>query len=603
MADMSEDISKIIKNMMNDSLAPKDGDIEKKKPKIIDSNVDRSDILKKEDRNNMMMRNLGKLADRDDVDTSSPEGLKDFQIGIEKYFRDQLNDSYIGNTSEEDKAKREYLYTFIAALLLEENTLFKGTDVSITGRFKSETSFLDKVINRGFKGDFDRPINDYFGVKMVITDAPELHQFEYRNSGEDVHANEEGLRPLVKIRNENLKKFEKYKKYAEACLADEKIKNASRQEYYEQMTSLLDDMIDATPAYATDLKDLLEARKEKIETKKRNHGLVPEDRLREEDYNIQNADEFKFQHDINKKTDFHVLLDDYRKRIDNALLFQTLINHVNTIFTDSQLLKRFGVKIAKIDDGKGNKVDVKKNEKKNGYTDRTYLLDTQAGMIEFKLQTKYQEEEGESGRLASHMNYKNTTKPPDFPKIDEMDDKEKVQKYRDKLVKTLPEYFKAKRDKEESDMTVNINTLRTYFTFKKQFRIPHGHPDELEINSYEEALYKNREKLLDDAGQFYGAYTKSDIVEYIETGKVEELKEMNERAKQLRETVKNKKKLDSTDPRDDDFDRTGEIEEFVNEQGNTDIQNDPRITSSGTTGKTLPESQDDDDDGGPGSPR
>ena len=109
--------------------------------------------------------------------------------------------------------------------------------------------------------------------------------------------------------------------------------------------------------------------------------------------------------------------------------------------------------------------------------------------------------------------------------------------------------------------------------------------------------------MLDDAGQFYGAYTKSDIVEYIETGKVEELKEMNERAKQLRETVKNKKKLDSTDPRDDDFDRTGEIEEFVNKQGNTDIQNDPRITSSGTTGKTLPESQDDDDDGGPGSPR
>lgn len=30
MADMSEDINKIIKNMMNDSLAPKDGDIEKR---------------------------------------------------------------------------------------------------------------------------------------------------------------------------------------------------------------------------------------------------------------------------------------------------------------------------------------------------------------------------------------------------------------------------------------------------------------------------------------------------------------------------------------------------------------------------------------------
>ena len=36
-----------------------------------------------------------------------------------------------------------------------------------------------------------------------------------------------------------------------------------------------------------------------------------------------------------------------------------------------------------------------------------------------------------------------------------------------------------KTDKEESEMTININTLRTYFTFKKQCRIPHGHPDEL----------------------------------------------------------------------------------------------------------------------------
>ena len=40
MADMSEDISKIIKNMMNDSLAPKDGDIEKKKTKIMERNIE-----------------------------------------------------------------------------------------------------------------------------------------------------------------------------------------------------------------------------------------------------------------------------------------------------------------------------------------------------------------------------------------------------------------------------------------------------------------------------------------------------------------------------------------------------------------------------------
>ena len=561
MADKSEELNETIKKMIKESFVSNKNIEPKEDEKIGNDEVDRSDLLKKEDRKNMMMRNLNKLSNRDDVDTTSPEGLRDFKNNLEKYFQDQLNDAYIGKLSEEDQAKREYLYTFIAALLLEENTLFNGTDVSITGRFKSETSFIDKVINRGFKGDFDRPINDYFGVKMVITNAPELQQFEYRNSDEQSD-NEEGLRPLVMIRNENLKKFERYKKYAESNLTEEKIGKASRQEYYEQMISLLNDMIDVTPAYATDLLDLFESRKEKIEIKKSNHGLVPEDRLREEDYNIQNADEFKFQHDVNKMTDFHVLLGDYRKRIDNALLFQTLINHVNTIFSDSQLLDKFGINILKIDNGKGGKVEVKKNEKANGYTDRTYLLDTPAGVIEFKLQTKYQEEEGESGRLASHMNYKNTTKPPDMPKLDEMDNPDRIKRYRDKLLKTLPEYFKAKRDKEESEMTININTLRTYFTFKKQFRIPHGHPDELELNSYEEALYKNREKLLDDAGQFYGAYTKSDIVEYYKSGKVDELIAMNKKIKKMREERSNNNST-FVDPRDDG-DRTGDIKDFVN---------------------------------------
>ena len=122
------------------------------------------------ERDEMILRDLSK---NNDPENSTYEGLQNFKDSLKVYLTDQLN-NHIGNTSELDKQKRAYLQNFVAALLLEHNKNYKNTDIFIKGRFKSDESFITKVMHRSAKKEFDKPIDDMFAFKIIINNTRDI---------------------------------------------------------------------------------------------------------------------------------------------------------------------------------------------------------------------------------------------------------------------------------------------------------------------------------------------------------------------------------------------------------------------------------------------
>ena len=431
---------------------------------------------RREDMNGMFIKNWDSLASKEDTETL--EGMQAFQAKAEEYLRKQINESHLGGVSELDQAKKRYLLYFISALLFEVSKEY-NTNLSANGRDKADISLLNKMVNRISKGQFDRDVTDFFAAKLVINNSPVLKTDTTSRLAQQRQLNVEKSKSFADYKAKNIATMEQA--YA----------TGSRKEYFTKMGELIDAIIAVIPETATEERAKFEKRKEEINNKLEYAHLLPDDKLHKEDMRLKGKN-FNFTHDDTDISDFDILLSDYNSRIDNDLLFQNLKNDINTIFKNpsNNLLRKFGMNIAKVKD----------IEKPNGYTDRTYILDTLAGKIEIKLQTEDQERRGNE----NHFEYKDKSDenknfsnlPPKIPT--DLDNKEAVESFRSNLLFSIPKFFTADITDKFGRKSVVINFLETYLGVAKVYRVPDSHELANFMDTYTNVLYENEDVLIGD---------------------------------------------------------------------------------------------------------
>lgn len=430
----------------------------------------------------------------------SKSGLKEFQKKYKVYMKEQL-DSYVGKISEIDKIRREYLYYLETALRLEYAYNYKNTSIDILGRFKSETSFTTKLIHRTFKKEFDKPIDDIIGMRIIIDSTKILLPKESE---------------LYKEREKNIEILRHLSEFREKNLLQKGNLNVSRQEYFENLQKLLQAIQGTLPEEAVNLIEYYKE-KEKVVAEKIDYlSINPEKRLQEEDLHIKSR-EFNNNADYDeRKSDYEILLDDFEARIDDKIYYQTLVNQVRTLLKQSELMQKFGVKI----------ISEKSKVTENGYVAKFIKLDTLAGKIEMQLQTQNQYVDGVTG-FASHMNYKYL--PPPTPLPNDMQNKKKIEEYRNKIMPKLPEYYEVKLDDSSlMEPAVIISKESDYAALKKLYQVPKESHLKSEISKYLSDAYKHRKVLFENPDSSVESMLQSELMAFLESDNFKKLKELKE---------------------------------------------------------------------------
>lgn len=427
------------------------------------------------------------------------KGLQDFKKGAEDYIIDQLQNSHIGNYSDVDKEKREYLYNLVATILLEHNKEYKNTDIDIIGRFKSDESFKNKMLKRALKEDEKKPIQDMFGAKIVINNTK---NFLPKSS------------ILSQEREKNLELLSEFNDFKENKLIGNERKDLTSEEYFIQLKKLLKSIQSILPENAVNLIESYK-KKEEIVSQKIDYLKIRKDKKIDNQDLCLDSKEFEFND--RRKSDFEYLLEDFEARIDDKVFYQILVNQIRTLLKNSELLKRFCIKID----------SEKSKETENGYVAKFLKLDTLAGEIEIQLQTQNQYEEGVLG-FASHMNYKYMLPPEPIPK--DLDDIEKIREYRNKTKPKIPEFIKASKERSSKIPAVTISDESEYLALKEIYQVPDTSHLKNDLEDYFENVYLVRKKLFENPEQKIQSFQENDIEVYLNSEGFKHLKNIKERS-------------------------------------------------------------------------
>ena len=497
-----------------------------------------------------MNEEINKGEELNQAEESSHTKLE-FQLAAEKYIKESLYRDFIGNTTLDDRVRREFIYNFMAAIMLEHNIIFSSTDISIQARFKSDKSYIKKLAERVIDGK-RKPINDFFAARIII------------DSSKDVLPDES---PITIKKREAEKLNVEMTQFAERYLvSSETIQELSKIEYYTKLKTLLEGIVKLLPEKATNLireyEDKIKAADRMIkilEANQYNHDFTENDYVteysevptfepngREGIAEIPGGDLRSEFHD-NRKCDFKYYLEEFRKRIDDEYLYAILTKEIDTILKTSSspknLLSNFGqIKI----------VSESRKETENGYVSKFVKIRTIAGEFELQLQTKHQYEEGVRGK-ASHMNYKFIVPPP-TPR--DLTDQAEVDQFLVTLKPMLPEYFEAKLE-PYSDLSVQIKTESDYTALKRLFQISTNSTLAPFLDSYYKRIYPNLDVLIPYTRQA-SSFGVDDIFEYGKSEDFNILVEMYKKAleyeKQDQEPKKQQPKIDIKPADTDDKD-------------------------------------------------
>lgn len=451
------------------------------------------------ERDEMIMRDI----EHNPKGNNTKKGYKEFKKSVEVYLKDQLN-SYIGKISEEDIIKREYVNDLIATILLEHNKKYKNTEIELLGRYKSDESFKTKTIHRMFKKDFDRPIDDIVGFRIVIESTKTLLPKESE---------------LNKEREKNLELLRVFYEFKENNLNDIGDLKISKEEYLLNLQALLKAIQQTLPKEAINLIDLYK-KKEKIVKEKIDYLSINKDTiLTKEDLHIS-AKEFSDSEE--EKSDFEVHLEDFEARIDDKMYYQILVNQMRTVLKQSELIDNLEVKI----------LSEKSKITENGYVAKFIKLSTLAGEIEVQLQTKNQYLEGVAG-LAAHLDYKYQI-PTQIP--ENLEDEAQIREFRSKTLPKLPEYFSAKIDCESQiEPAVIIRAESDYSALKKLYQVSKDSHLKEDIKKYLRSVYKVRRILFENHDSSVESIQRSDIDDFINSDRFKMLQDIKN-SKRINET-------------------------------------------------------------------
>lgn len=416
-----------------------------------------------------------------DVDVG--EALKNMNEKNKQLFDrkiDEYNDIF--NSPE----AQEYFMHLVAAIMLEYNKYFNGYNVECNYRYKSPKSLINKIIkyidndqkhipSSSDEFDFDiTPIVDVFAMNLILKDRPS----SFHSKDSEINA-----LMLEKVEMQNfIAEMQNFKSSLiddEFSISPQFIYEVTKKEYYEKCIQILDKLISIIPPEATSLISKYTEQKESFREVLNfiEETMPTEDTLVDEtDYPTEN-----------NNVDFIKLLDALSSRLYDKLDLAVLTKQVNSIFLNSELLKRFGIKL----------INFEEKRTESGYVANFMHLSTPYGNIECQLQSQNQYIDGNIGESA-HTKMKD--KKIKGYRIPDPKNPGEVKEFKGKVLSVSPRFYTAKIDDVEEGKVL-IQEYTDYKNYRKVLgQVQKGSVQAQALMSYFEKLYSMRNVIFNTSG-------------------------------------------------------------------------------------------------------
>lgn len=448
------------------------------------------------------------------------------------FFRGFINEYGKNVYKYNNPVTQNYFNNLIAAIMLEFNGAFENSDIRTLYRIKSAKSVIDKmleyfgrddkfILEENNFGELQRSLKedlkDMFAMTIVGCSRPPI-----------LYSDNPEIQALIKEQNTNhsiLAEMQKYKcrltgsefssgkKSSYKFEGNKEFERLSKEEYYVYCMSLIERIKSLIDPNAKKLlkkyDDMLDRIREKVPDsftsiaepfifedsiayprttfdKKQIVSQISSSRILKMGDDARELTEMKqpISNDDVEVVDFLDLIDDFSARINDKLDLLVLRKQVEATFENSELLKKFGVRISP------NSLKQKRTE--DGYVADFIYIETPFGIIELQLQTQHENQEGSYGYAAhGDMEGKNL-KEFDIP---DLENEAELKDFR-----TCVEFVSAKKYIAQFDNAekarVFIQVLGKYQNYKSiMTQVKSGSEDDKRLTEYFAKLYKSRNEI------------------------------------------------------------------------------------------------------------
>lgn len=471
-----------------------------------------------------------------DISKTSKEERGFFRGIITEY------ESYIKKINQPEI--QEYFHTLIAAIMLEYHKAYETFDIKVPYRIKSPKSIFDKILeymtredksefsinqNGELQGELKEELSDVLAITIVGCNRPSTFyskDAEINNLIDEKRCNQVLLGELQKLRLQITKK--------EFSGTEKNIYNfqCSRKDYYMMCIMTIERIKSLIHPNAINLLQYYDDFIERIRNR------VPErffdiclKRIKEEEKpdtiekfaesirslnvlfryaNLSNEEEQFLKDNIDEKdietSNFLDLNDDFSARIYDKLDLAVLSRQVDSVFENSEVLKKFGVSF--------DKEKIKEKRTENGYVANFIYLNTPFGIIEMQLQTQHENQEGNYGYAAHSSLEGKKFKEFELPNLD---NKDEMRDFRICVDFVTPKKFLAQFDHLVSDRIV-IQKFGTYQNYKAlTSQVEKGSNDDKRLKKYFSILYSKKAQYFPDENknESVEGFIPYDIEEYL----------------------------------------------------------------------------------------
>ncbi len=454
------------------------------------------------------------------LENSEMKAVRDSIISIESNAYKELYDN---------PDYREYFKYLMAAIMFYQNKRYPSYGVSMTSRFKSSRSTTNKVRKRYVEADksYDetgrilndivlRPFSDAFAINFISESTPPLFYSTYPHISELIaqrDKNQSFLRSMQVFKSELIyDDFRDRKDYKPKP-------NVPKIEYYQNCRMLLEKLLELVDPNEI---ELIETYRSKITDIDNRLKLLRTSHLENSPQGMVDETDIS----TNNKIDFFALLNDFEGRYNNDVEIQNATMQFLSLFETNPILNKLGVSIDY------SKLEEKRT--KTGYESNFVVLDTPLGPVECQIQTNEQRRLGSYGQNTAHTRLEG--KAIDPIEIPDGNDEEELRNFIAKINEIAPRYYEVNMDPNEQGR-VMVKQLSDYQNYKAVIsQVPKGDP-------LEELIYLHFDKLsaltrtdafkrLEETHEMTEGFTQIDIEKYINSEKLERLKQMATARKQ-----------------------------------------------------------------------
>ena len=471
-----------------------------------------------------------------DFSKEQTDELSASQQKMQNYILDQINNSYIGNTTKTDMLRQKYFQNLMSAIVLE--LVRYNTDTIYDGSYrrKSAHSIIKKITGRAVKENY-KPISDSYAAKIIIKHTrrgletgkgktiDELRKIYPKLSDAEIEKELSENKKLMAQREENLKLrnelveikdkyFSGFPIFREDCFFADSSSPLPKdidgnvmdyKQYFSYMKKLIKGILTTLPENSSQLHSFYEKKLDVIEEKlqlapaavyRQGNGIL------EDEVYIQGP---QFDDTPNGICDFIYLFNDFDRRINDKINQKILGQQLKEITSNpNSILSKFNISSIRIDPPKETLV---------GYMSQFVRITGPCGPIEIQLVTENQSYLDETGYNESHFVYK--AKHTFLPKLPDLSDPESIKQYQNKINMILPDYYKFLIGQTPNGPSVSFMPFSEYDSLKKLFKTPENHHARKNIDAYLSFYKEHQNELENPNNKKSFSNMMRDVVEYL----------------------------------------------------------------------------------------